>query len=185
MEQKTGAGNRLVPALSSPRQPVGTRVPVPTSAKLHRLCHVLGVENCAAESRTWYYLCSGPSRRGSLSWPLRQRCSDGGSLCTAGDGYEGSLKVPIEESESKRRSDESQLTRNRNNSTVTKRPEILPETCPKSRFYFLERLVSTHPHVAHVACLRYQSPGLKPRSLALYQKSNSDPAPLAPSQRSG
>jgi hypothetical protein len=50
------------------------------------------------------------------------------------------LKVPIEESESKRRSDESQLTRNRNNSTVTKRPEILPETCPKSRFYFLERL---------------------------------------------
>ena len=30
----------------------------------------------------------------------------GGSRCTAGDGYEGSLKVPIEESESKRRSDE-------------------------------------------------------------------------------
>jgi hypothetical protein len=58
----------------------------------------------------------------------------------------------------------------------------LPEMCPKADFYFLVRLVRRHPHVAR---LRYQSPGLKPRSIALYQKGSSDPAVLASNRRSG
>lgn len=105
--RNTGAGNRSIPALSSPRRPLGTGVPVTTSAKLHRLCHVLGVER---ESRT---CCI--SVLGLRGGPLRQRCSDEGwgglTVSTTGDGYEGSLKVPIEESTSKRRSERTELTR--------------------------------------------------------------------------
>jgi len=46
----------LSPRMKAPRhwQPLGARVQVPTSAKLHRLCHVLGEELITAfqNSRT-------------------------------------------------------------------------------------------------------------------------------------
>ena len=76
-------------------------------------------------------LCSGPFHtfeEGHFASAAVKRVR----LYAAGDGTRGSLKVPIEESESK-----TPPKRNRDNSTRYKTTGNLPETCPKGRFYFL------------------------------------------------
>ncbi len=101
-----------------------------------------------------------------LFWAFQEVVSAavmGGSVALPEMRTRAPLKVPIEESESKRRSDEKsqQLHCDKTTGNLPERPILFSCT--------------TRP------C--HQSPGFEPRSIALCQKGNSDPAGLAPPQR--
>ena len=113
-------------------------------------------------------------------------------MCAAaGDGCEGSLKVPIEESESKRRSDEPQLTK-RKSQQLHRLQNDRKSTRDVSEkpilFFFSTTWISSsaspcRPCVSPVTGLPTNLPGLQSRSIALFQKGNSDPAIISATPR--
>lgn len=117
------------------------------------------MENCAAQSRTLFWAFP-PFEEGHFASAAVKRVR----LCTAGDGTRGSLKVPIEESESK-----TPPKRNRDNSTRYKTTGNLPETCPKGRFYFL---LNDFLSISQVPISRLEAQ----INRAMPKKGNSDPA---------